>query len=601
MMVPNLTSSGSGSTVPVPGPRGYSAYQVAQREEGFEGTAVDWLLSIHGKDGESVYQIAVRNGFEGTETDFISSLKGEPGAPVELRKTETAIQWRIVGGEWVDVVLLSDLVEHDGGNSAPPYDDTAITQRVASVETAVAGKAAAADLNGQKSRIDNIVGADGSGGRLKAVEDSAASAVKYDANGNITAHYIYAGTLSDNGSGQYVPDGGGILIGGAKGVRYRQEGFIADYDEGSIAAYPNVANRPNRLALCPSGDPANMPGEDTASFALQHKNGSYEQRFCLISKKAGEYRIASVATGVGVNFPITISTGAYRTARFETDYTTTFTSEPLGGGAAKNTVVKIAQPAVSQFMRIFGRTTGQFGIEYVNGASTMEYRLNDVGLAIGGSDATRRFSAAISEATVGGFFAYCTNAAYVGNAIQLSVARSATSAFSFFLAQSSAATSPDAKFNLRGDGQAFADLTWNANGADYAELFQWADSNAEAQDRVGVSVVLVGDMIRPAVAGEDPIGVVSALPSVLGNSAWNSWQGKYLKDDFGRPQKDSEGNPILNPDFDPELTYTPREARPEWSPVGLTGRLRLHKGQPTGSRWIKLADVSADVEEWLVR
>jgi hypothetical protein len=31
------------------------------------------------------------------------------------------------------------------------------------------------------------------------------------------------------------------------------------------------------------------------------------------------------------------------------------------------------------------------------------------------------------------------------------------------------------------------------------------------------------------------------------------------------------------------------------------GKLRIRKGQPTGSRWIKMRDVSATVEEWLVR
>jgi len=35
--------------------------------------------------------------------------------------------------------------------------------------------------------------------------------------------------------------------------------------------------------------------------------------------------------------------------------------------------------------------------------------------------------------------------------------------------------------------------------------------------------------------------------------------------------------------------------------VGLMGKLRLHKGQPVGARWIKMRDVSDDVEEWLVR
>jgi hypothetical protein len=35
--------------------------------------------------------------------------------------------------------------------------------------------------------------------------------------------------------------------------------------------------------------------------------------------------------------------------------------------------------------------------------------------------------------------------------------------------------------------------------------------------------------------------------------------------------------------------------------VGLMGKLRIRKGQPTGSNWIKMRDVSDTVEEWLVR
>ena len=57
----------------------------------------------------------------------------------------------------------------------------------------------------------------------------------------------------------------------------------------------------------------------------------------------------------------------------------------------------------------------------------------------------------------------------------------------------------------------------------------------------------------------------------------------------------------LNPDWDKSNTYIPREDRKEWDTVGLMGKLRLRKGQPTGDRWIKMRDISDTVEEWLVR
>jgi hypothetical protein len=57
----------------------------------------------------------------------------------------------------------------------------------------------------------------------------------------------------------------------------------------------------------------------------------------------------------------------------------------------------------------------------------------------------------------------------------------------------------------------------------------------------------------------------------------------------------------LNPDWDSTKTYIPREDRKEWDVVGLMGKLRMLKGQPTGTNWIKMRDISDTVEEWLVR
>lgn len=169
----------------------------------------------------------------------------------------------------------------------------------------------------------------------------------------------------------------------------------------------------------------------------------------------------------------------------------------------------------------------------------------------------------------------------------------------------------------------------------------------------------------PSDAASDILGVISGNPSVIGDAAWNMWKGKYLRDDFGtylrephtvtewtelETWEEQEPNPedpeqmvtvtrskevphsyasdqipegvtvpegavvkthddkgalltrrILNPDYDPNEEYTPREKRPEWSTVGLMGKIRLRAGQPTGDRWRKMRDVSETVEEWLVR
>jgi hypothetical protein len=171
----------------------------------------------------------------------------------------------------------------------------------------------------------------------------------------------------------------------------------------------------------------------------------------------------------------------------------------------------------------------------------------------------------------------------------------------------------DREFNLQGDGNGYCDGAWTGGGADYAEYFEWSDGNPDEEDRRGIAVVLDGDKIRPAAAGEDPIGVISGNPSVVGDAAWNKWSGKYLRDDYGTyiqedyEVEDEDGNTViqqrrkLNPAYDPNQEYTPREQRPEWDCVGLMGKLRIRKGQPTGSRWIKMRDISDFVEEWLVR
>jgi len=191
--------------------------------------------------------------------------------------------------------------------------------------------------------------------------------------------------------------------------------------------------------------------------------------------------------------------------------------------------------------------------------------------------------------------------------------RAASSSYDFENWYSSYSGSFDLEFRLRGDGNGLCDGAWTGGGADYAEYFEWLDGNNKEEDRRGISVVLDGDKIRETVAGEDPIGVISGNPSVVGDSAWNKWSGKYLRDEFGTyiqedyEVTDEDGNTVtqqrrkLNPAYDPEAEYIPREQRPEWDCVGLMGKLRIRKGQVTGSRWIKMRDISDSVEEWLVR
>jgi len=217
-------------------------------------------------------------------------------------------------------------------------------------------------------------------------------------------------------------------------------------------------------------------------------------------------------------------------------------------------------------------------------------------------------------------------------------------------------TISDVEFSHRGDGQAYADGAWNGGGADYAEYFEWADGNSASQDRRGWSVVLVNEKIRRATSDDAAgtiIGVISGNPGVVGDSdIQGKWKGKYLTDDFGTHIRENvqcyawetqaegtryaEGEGKItnhsmhadrvpegvtvptveenstftsttvdrkreNPSYVEGQAYIQRENRKEWDTVGLMGKLRILKTEQKGTNWIKMRDISATVEEWLVK
>ena len=186
--------------------------------------------------------------------------------------------------------------------------------------------------------------------------------------------------------------------------------------------------------------------------------------------------------------------------------------------------------------------------------------------------------------------------------LQVDTFNSASANFQYLVCHSGNGSAiNDIEFNLRGDANAYADGSWNGGGADYAEYFEWQDGNSSNEDRIGHSVSLVGNKIKIAESGETVIGVISGNPAVVGDTGWNKWHDKYQKDDYGRYLRNESGDKLVNTDYDDTKNYVTREARKEWDIVGLMGKLRIKKGQQTGTNWIKMRDISASVEEWLVR
>ena len=176
----------------------------------------------------------------------------------------------------------------------------------------------------------------------------------------------------------------------------------------------------------------------------------------------------------------------------------------------------------------------------------------------------------------------------------------------FVVGNGTADTARSDAFRILGNGTVYADNTTIQPMADYAEMFEWADGNPDAEDRVGFIVALSGDKIVKAsgAEGEVLIGIISGAPTIIGDAPMR-WQGKYLNDEWGRPiyedvayteielQEISDGNGKLtkqkvevqklahvrkvNPDFDPTKVYVPREERPEWSAVGLLGKVLVRQ------------------------
>lgn len=237
-----------------------------------------------------------------------------------------------------------------------------------------------------------------------------------------------------------------------------------------------------------------------------------------------------------------------------------------------------------------------------------------------------------------GLNATATGAAFTGACLQTVGSRGISTSYQHI--RSYSAATPVFVVNGQGDVNA---RTFTPSGADYAEFFEWWDGNSNNEDRIGISVTLQGDKIRPANPGDALLGVVSSNPAMAGDSAELYWKNQFVLDEFGRQvfetyfawewidsngrresiasfnitketkipddavkiELDQDGQPLrrpkINPAYDPDRKYVPRSQRPEWSPVGLIGKLRLRRGQPTAPNWIKLRDISDSVEEWLIR
>ena len=180
---------------------------------------------------------------------------------------------------------------------------------------------------------------------------------------------------------------------------------------------------------------------------------------------------------------------------------------------------------------------------------------------------------------------------------------------------------------VTGAGKVYGNGTFGSSGADYAEMWEWADGNPNNEDRRG-RFVTVDENNKIAIAtpsDEYILGIISATPVIIGDVQSENWRDMYLKDVFGEnlvetveveETKDentgevipahTEKRWILNPEYDPTRPYVSRDERKEWAAVGLMGKLVvIDDGTCVAGRYCKLtgngtATASTDRNDWRV-
>jgi hypothetical protein len=133
-----------------------------------------------------------------------------------------------------------------------------------------------------------------------------------------------------------------------------------------------------------------------------------------------------------------------------------------------------------------------------------------------------------------------------------------------------------------GEVSATGSFTGSATFTDYAEYFENLTTGVIP---LGTIVTLDGERVRPAVPGDEMLGVVSGTAIIKAGDSPFTWSGRFLTGEFGEPlyeeviDDDTNENYIAykqNPDWDPNQPQVARSERPEeWTCIGLLGQLHV--------------------------
>ena len=135
-------------------------------------------------------------------------------------------------------------------------------------------------------------------------------------------------------------------------------------------------------------------------------------------------------------------------------------------------------------------------------------------------------------------------------------------------------------YSTTGDIQIAGQVTPGHAFTDFAEVFP---NLTGAEQGYGLLQTIDGFGVRPASEGERVVGVTSATAGIILGDTPFSWQGRWLKDEWGayiyETIIDEETGeeityPKENPEWNPELEQVSRLERPnEWTVVGLVGQV----------------------------
>ncbi|MCL1696249.1 peptidase G2 autoproteolytic cleavage domain-containing protein [Lysinibacillus sp. BPa_S21] len=572
-----------------------------------------------GEDGKSAYEVAVDNGFVGTSEEWLKSLKGEKGDAPDL----TEINEKVDGVEKeVTEHLAQDVLSEDGAHGIRYFKDELAVED----EDGNWHKVSTGDL--YQKDIKRVDTANAIGYKVEAITENSTAignealamfsfttVVTSQNNSTKTIVVSDASFITDSvnvrlwsNSGQNGQmskefkvsrvNGNSVTLdtteelpGSIKYAMVKQDNIDTTVAIGRLATATGSASTSLGYRTLSTGFASTAIGHNTESTSLS--SFASGQRTRATRDMAHAEGSQTTASGEASHAEGKSSTASGEASHAEGN----FTEATAGYSHAEGTSTK----ATRQASHAEGGYTQANGV--YSHAEGLYTKANGEASHAGGNTtlAEANYSTSIGNGTqansVGGLATGRYNARMSGDSTTPSANDTA-----FVIGNGTSASALSNAFRVTYQGAAYGLSAFNSSGADYAEYFEWLDGNPRNQDRVGFVVTLDKGKIRKATAKDDYIlGIISSNPSVIGNSYQDSWNGMYITDEWGRTQyywvdvdytdyvkveqedgtvtevptikTRKEYQAIINPNWNPDLEYVPREKRAEWDAVGITGQL----------------------------